>query len=237
MIDLNQMPLRKKWAFPEKAFYNKIVAKEKILKQTPAPPAVKKKFRDQIEKVRCTYELTSDRLNLEHSPEVPKILVLQLTARVPEPDLQVMEAMDRAFGVPVFFEIIHGPRIRCAASYRQRRAMAGHGDWVYSRFLFGEKFDINGPAQALPVVLSLNRLYEVLIRSLVPLVPGTGESLGCLVARWEEVCALEQEAAKLGGRIKKERQFNRKVELNRSLNQLKDRMEKISRYRKSVRSV
>jgi len=77
----------------------------------------------------------------------------------------------------------------------------------------------------LPVVLNMKALYEALLKDLIPLQPHRNESFQGLIDRAERISKLEREAIKLGNRIKKEKQFNRRVELNRTLNELKAEIE------------
>ena len=50
-----------------------------------------------------------------------------------------------------------------------------------------------------------------------------------MIKRFEDVQIKEREAMRLESRIKKEKQFNRKVELNRKLNDLKKEIEELKR--------
>jgi hypothetical protein len=63
----------------------------------------------------------------------------------------------------------------------------------------------------------------------VPVTARTEEPLRDLVARAEEVTAKEREVAKAEARLAKEKQFNRKVEINATLRQLKTELEQLSR--------
>jgi len=60
-----------------------------------------------------------------------------------------------------------------------------------------------------------------LLKDLIPIKPRKKESLNELVSRVDQLRVKEREAVKLENRIKKEKQFNRRVELNRTLNELK----------------
>jgi len=74
-------------------------------------------------------------------------------------------------------------------------------------------------------VLNMGALYQAFLKPLIPLAAKKNESLEDLVERAERLSRKTREAARLEGRIKKEKQFNRKVELNRSLNVIKKDMQ------------
>jgi hypothetical protein len=56
-----------------------------------------------------------------------------------------------------------------------------------------------------------------------------GEALYELVSRVDRLRVKERDAGRLESRIKKEKQFNRRVELNRKLNELKQEIKNLSK--------
>jgi hypothetical protein len=63
-------------------------------------------------------------------------------------------------------------------------------------------------------VLDLAGLYEQMLRRLIPVPPRPGESLRDHVERVNQIHAKETECRRLEGRLYRELQFNRKVEIN-----------------------
>jgi hypothetical protein len=81
----------------------------------------------------------------------------------------------------------------------------------------------------LPVVLNMGALYQAILQNLSPVPIRVEESLSDLVERVDQLHLKEREADKLTIRITKEKQFNRRVELNRILNKLKLKIEPLKR--------
>jgi hypothetical protein len=81
----------------------------------------------------------------------------------------------------------------------------------------------------LPVVLNMGALCQVFLKGLSPLSFRKGESLDSLVSRVDQLRVKEREVVKLANRIKKEKQFNRRVELNRMLNEIRAEIEDLKR--------
>src|SRR5690606_30517741 len=73
----------------------------------------------------------------------------------------------------------------------------------------------------LPAALDLGGLYEQLLQRLIPLPARPQETLAELVVRVEQAKAKQREVDKTSARLAKEKQFNRKVEINAHLRQLK----------------
>lgn len=209
----------KPYKFPQASQFNKIVAKEKIFQKTGVSSAAKSLFKKEIEQIRCIHELTEDSVNLKSSEAIPKILVLQLFLKKELIDVKVLSAIDKAFGVPVVFQLHWQKKIKYAACYR-RRNESDHSKWVFSEYFFSTWINTDGESDKLPIVLSLKKLYETILRQLLPIE--SKEPLNILIDRVEQIRKIEREAEKVAGRMKKEKQFNRKVEMNRELNELKD---------------
>ena len=218
-------PLR----FPERTTFNKIIAKEKIFQQSSASASIKRLFQKQVERIRCSYEMTAEKLNLKNDRSVPKILIIQIIARESIIlNRKIFETIDKAFGVPVIFEIHYKDKLRYCACYR-RRSESDKSKWVYSAYFESEDYIdcTDEDKRELPIVLNMSSLYEQLIKDFIPQSARTDENIRTLVSRASEIEIKEQEIIKLESRIKKEKQFNRKVELNGTLNELKQEITKL----------
>ena len=73
------------------------------------------------------------------------------------------------------------------------------------------------------------QLYVGLLQRVMPLPIRTGEALADWVARIERAGVLQREIERLQGRMGRERQFNRRVEMNGALRELKTELEHLSR--------
>ena len=81
----------------------------------------------------------------------------------------------------------------------------------------------------MPLALDLGNLYEQVLKRLIPLSARPLENLADLVARSEMVSSKQRDVDKTVSKLAKEKQFNRKVEINASLRQLKIELEQLSR--------
>ncbi|MDD5596463.1 MAG: DUF4391 domain-containing protein [Victivallaceae bacterium] len=220
--------LEKRIQFPKSAEYGKIVAKDKILSRANAATAIKKLFQSQIERIRCSHEITSEAVNLKNSPSVPKILIIQIISNVEKIDTKILQTIDKAFKVPLIFEIHCNRSIYYTACYR-RRNVADSSKWVLSEYFASDIIDSSSEAENMPLALDLETLYEKLIVEICPLNIRKNENICGLVERVEQSQKLEREISKLESRIKKEKQFNRRVELNNLLNEHKHKIETLKK--------
>lgn len=206
--------------FPVAAAFGRVIPKNRIYQHATPTTKVKNLFVQQIEKITWAYKLSSATINLPASDGVQEIQVFTISLRTGELSQDVLYAIDKAIPSPILFELKHGGKIRYAACYK-RPNEADKSKWVVSSYFQSGWIKNDGPASELPVVLGMGALYRSILAILSPLPLRKGEKLDSLVARVDLLRAKEWEAGKFQSRIKKEKQFNRRVELNRALNILK----------------
>lgn len=86
------------------------------------------------------------------------------------------------------------------------------------------------------MVLDLEALYERLLAPLMPFTARTGEGLQASVERMEQILSKRREIEKCEARLRKEKQFNRKVEINTELRNLRQELENLTRPLAAVAS-
>jgi hypothetical protein len=79
----------------------------------------------------------------------------------------------------------------------------------------------------MPLALDLGGLYEQVLHRLIPTPARAQESLADLVARVERVAVKQREVEKAASKLAKEKQFNRKVEINAELRKLKTELQEL----------
>ena len=80
----------------------------------------------------------------------------------------------------------------------------------------------------MPLALDLGALYEQLLQRLIPLPLRQNETLAELVTRVEHLRLKENEAQKITSKLAKEKQFNRKVEINAQLRAIRQELDNLT---------
>ena len=210
--------------FPRAAAFGRVLAKGKIYEHAAPGGKVKERFVKEVEKIIWSYKLSPATINLPACDGVEEIQIFTVVLKFGELSREVLHTIDKAIPSPILFALKYGGKIRYAASYK-RPSEADKNKWVVSGYFLSEWMKEDGPTSELPVVLNMGALYHALLTSLSPLACREGEKLNRLVARVDHWRVKAREAEKLTRRIKKEKQFNRRVELNRALNALKKEIE------------
>ncbi len=109
----------------------------------------------------------------------------------------------------------------CWRKIYKRPSEADTAKWVVNDYFESGWLPIETPRAPLPVVLNLEALYEHLLAPLMSYPARQGERLLQRVERMSMIRLKQREVEKCEGRIQKEKQFNRKVEINAELRELK----------------
>ena len=208
------------YKFPNSAKFDRVVSKSKIYEHAKPTSKVKELFVSQIEKITWSYKLSPATINLPASKEVQEIQVFTVSLRTAELSFEVLQTIDKAIPSPILFVLSYNGKYRYAAAYK-RPSEADKNKWVVSSYFQSEWMNDDTEKIELPVLLNMGALYQAFLKSLSPLSFRKCESLDSLVSRVDQLRVKERDAVKLENRIKKEKQFNRRVELNRTLNELR----------------
>ncbi len=216
------------FSYPKQAEFNRIVPKNKIYAHAEPSKRVKELFVSEVGEILWKYKLSPETTNLPARHGITEIQVFEIALRTPELDEAVLQAMDRAIPFPLLFQFTHGDQIRFAASYK-RPSEADSSKWVIEASFQAEPQPLAAERPPLPVALDLAGLYEHIVRRHIPLSPRAGESLADHVARFRAIEAKRRERQQLEARLGREKQFNRKVELNAAVRDLQSELNGLAR--------
>lgn len=220
------------FAWPKQAAFGRVVPKSKIYEHAAVSAALKERFVQQVEQINWAYKLAPETVNLPATPPVTEIHVLRLGLKGASLDHEVLKAIDRAIPFPLIFELVQGGRIKLVAAYKRPaqnpKSAADNSPWVVGSYFETHWQPESSPRQPLPVAMNLGVLYEKLMYHLSPLIPRPQEPLADLLERGEQVQAKQREIDRITSQLKREKQFNRKVELNAKLRRLKTEYTELS---------
>jgi hypothetical protein len=213
--------------YPKQAAFGRTLPKNKIYEHSGVTARVRELFVRQVEQIVWQYKLAPETINLPAKPEVPEIQVFAIQLKTPELNLEVLRCIDGAVQFPIIFELNFDGKTQVVAAYK-RPSETDTSQWVLSDYFATEWLPNDASRTAMPVALNLGGLYEQVLQKLIPLPARRQESLVDLVARVELATAKRREVEKTANKLAKEKQFNRKVEINASLRQLKIELEQLT---------
>jgi hypothetical protein len=208
-------------AYPKQAAFGRALPKNKIYEHSGANTRLKDLFVKQVDQIIWQYKLAPETINLPASYGVPEIQIFCIQLKTPELHADVLRCIDGAIPLPIVFELAFDGRTQVVAAHK-RPNEADASRWVLSDYFASDWLPMDSERTAMPVALHLGGLYEQLLHHLIPLPARPQETLAELVARVEQAQAKQREVDKTSARLVKETQFNRKVEINAQLRQLKN---------------
>lgn len=216
------------YSFPKSAEFGRVLPKSKIYEHASPTSKVKDLFVQEVEKIIWSYKLSPETINLLAKGFVKEIQIFTIALKTGDLKHTVLQVIDKVIPSPILYQLIFKNRIRYVAACK-RQNEADKSKWVVSSYFETDWMPDNTKRVVLPVVLDLGALYHTLLRSIIPLSARQNETFDEIVSRAEKLSIKEREAAQIAARLKKEKQFNRKVEINAELRNIKQEIEELNR--------
>lgn len=214
--------------YPKKAAFGRVLPKNKIYEHGSPSAAVKQLFVRQVEQIVWQHKLAPETVNLKPSRAVPEIQIFSIALKGDELKPEVLRCLDQAIPFPILFELRYEGKVKPIAAFK-RPSDADAMKWVISEYFYGDWVPAGTPRKPLPMVFDLEALYGHLLRSLMPFPARPAEGLQTQVERMELIRLKQLDLERCETRLHKEKQFNRKVEINAELRDLKQEIENLTR--------
>jgi hypothetical protein len=219
-------------AYPKQAAFGRVLPKNKIYEHSGANTRLKELFVEQVEQIVWQYKLAPETINLPARPGVPEIQIFSIQLKSTELHEDVLRCIDSAVQFPILFELNQGQgdqaKTQVVAAYK-RPSEADASRWVLSSYFATEWIPAATARTSIPLALDMAHLYAALLQRLMPLPARPQEALPDWIARVELAASKRREVDKTQAKLAKEKQFNRKVEINATLRRLKTELEQLSR--------
>jgi len=213
--------------YPASTLVERPVPKSKFQVNRRPSARIRDLLTRQVREIRWHAKLAPETVNLPATPRAPDIQVFRLLLKDAEVHPDLIDYLDKALPRPLIFQIeTEDGQIAHSIAYK-RPAEAGADRWVVgARFAsdFASRPDSFPP---LPAAVDLERLYAAHFAPILPLAGRSGEALSSWIERCERHRTLRRKVDQLAAKVRREKQFNRRVELNRELNQWRSELERI----------
>jgi len=223
------------YTYPKQAHFGKMIAKSKIYEYTNITTILKDKFVAQIDKITWQYKLAPETINLTATPTVPEIQIFDIRLKGNDVDEALLRVIDKAIPFPIIYQIHRGDEVKIKAAYK-RPSDADKSKWVIEAYVESDWMPEDTQKTALPIALDLSKLYEQILKALIPKELPVMETQGSMKEQMELIeliKAKERAYEKLRTKRDKEKQFNKKVKLNEELRILKNEIDKLKQNDKN----
>ena len=212
--------------YPQQAIFGKVLPKSKIYEFAKPSNAVKELFVKQVEQIIWEYKLSPETINIPPGEGVQEIQILKIQSKVPEIDAAVFRTIDEAIPSHIFYEVVVANKTKLIAAYK-RPNEADSSKWVTGTYFESDWVSNTAERTNIPIALNMGGMYALFLRSLMPVPALNGEALRGHAARLELLNSRNLELQKLKIKLLKEKQFNRKVEINSQIRLLQQKINEL----------
>ena len=206
--------------FPVSTEFNKRILKQKLYENLDVSPALRRVFADQIKLVYWRNKLAASTLNIAAGDTVTEVEIFEVRLNEPQLDEAVLKQIDKEIPYHILFILTCDCRVQAWIGYKEAAASGSnafkvsryyHTDWVPKDELH---LSIDG--------LNMDSVYESFVRQIAgdTLQSDSGGSLKEAIARDEKKKQLAKQIAALESKMRKEKQLNRRMEMNAKLKKL-----------------
>lgn len=200
------------FCYPAAALFGRTLPKNKIYERASVTPRLRQLFVEQVDAIIWQYKLAPETINLRPTASVPEIQIFRIRLRGSELAEDILHCLDTAIPSPLLFELEWEKRVQVRACFKQATAPEKAGGYFCSSW-----HEAGTPRRPLPLVLDMEALYAALLEPLAPWPRRGHEALPQWMQRLEAIADCERQMARLEARLRREKQFNKKIPLNREL--------------------
>lgn len=195
---------------PKECVVDKFIPKKIFYEKVNLSSSLKQEFVDKVDKIHWKYKISEDTLNISKTENVEEIEIFEITLKEKVDCKSIIKVITKNIPYIILFEICCNDEIQYAIK---------HNDDIYFTN-WNEKIDFNFDG------IDLNIVYENIIRS-VANISEQNNNINEELEKSKRISEIQKEMEKLERKMKAEKQFNRKVELNLELNKIKKELEEL----------
>lgn len=211
---------------PKTTEFNKRIPKQKFYENLDVSPALKKVFVDQVKTIYWRNKIATTTVNLAPGTDVTEIEIFEVKLNSQTLDEGMLRQMDKEIPYHILFILEYQKQYQAWIGYKEAAASGTaafkvnkyyHTDWMNEEDLLVK---VEG--------LNIDMVYENFVRQIAGdklQATEAGETLKESVARDEEMQMLKKQISVLQQKIRKEKQLNLQMKMNKELKILKKKLE------------
>ncbi|WP_168409007.1 DUF4391 domain-containing protein [Acinetobacter indicus] len=222
----------KLYKFPQQAKVDRLIPKNKFYEQGKANTKIEQLFVNQVENIRWAYKLASSTIHLQDQEDLKEIQIFRVKSRVEDLDVSILSFIDKLILTPIIFEVVYQDKVKVVATYK-RLNQADKTKAVIGQYYASEWLEDHDRIE-LPIYLKLADLYEHFIAQILPIASSKDQenddesvSIELQLQKSQQLESLQKQLDKLKSKLRTEKQFNRKVELNKHIHALESDLNKL----------
>lgn len=212
---------------PKSTEFNKRIPKQKFYENMDISPALKRIFVEQVRVIYWKNKIAPTTTNLDVGNDVTELEVFEVRLTSPVLDDSLLRQIDREIPYHILFLLEYQGKYQAWIGYKEAAA-SGNKAFKVKGYYHTEWF----AEDELPIKmegLNVDAVYENFVRQIAGDKLKTevaGESLKESVTREEQKQTLQKQIDNLKGKIRREKQLNKQMQMNTELKKLRKAMAK-----------
>ena len=202
---------------PNTTVVNKAIPKTKFYEKTKADSKLKQLFIDDIEQIIWKNKLSKDTINLDEGKKVKEIEIFEIILKQKKLSKDILKTIDKFIPYQILYILRFEDKIKFTIAYKDNNKN-NENIMVVDSYYESDWINENECNISLDLINSLDYVYNELIKSFIPReIPKNNIDIKYIVQNEKEIQILEKEIDKLEKTLRKEKQFNKKVEVKKIL--------------------
>jgi len=191
---------------PIGAFVNKFIAKTKFYEKVTLSSKLQKEFVDKIQKITWEYKLAESTIGITKTDTVTEIQIFEIELKEQVIPKKVLQVIDKTIPYQILYHFVFNESVAFGITLKENTSVE---NYYFSNWNEDILFDFTG--------IDLEKVYQKLVKAFIRNEAKTKSSFQEIIVGDKKIKTLESEIVSLENKISKEKQFNRKVEINKSL--------------------
>ena len=206
---------------PKSAIVNKFIAKSKFYEKAALSTRLQNEFINKIQRITWKYKLAESTIGISKTEAVTEIQIFEIELKEQSIPKNVLKVIDKAIPYQILYVFSYKDDFAFGITLKDGTHKENYyfSDWNEKK-----QFDFSG--------IDLEAVYQKLIKAFIKLETQQYTEFNEIIEFDNKLQALKTEIKTLQNKIKKEKQFNRKVDMNKILLQKKNELKKLVKEKK-----
>ena len=191
---------------PKEAFVNKFIAKAKFYEKANLNAKLQKEFVDKVQRITWMYKLAESTIGISKTEMVTEIQIFEIELKELKIPKNLLKIIDKSIPYQILYRFINCDNIAYGITLKEHTSVE---NYYFSGWNTDITFEFSG--------VDLEKVYQKLVKAFICDDGRRQESFSDIIDVDNKIKALETEISTLENSISKEKQFNRKVEMNKTL--------------------
>ena len=206
---------------PKSTEFNKRIPKQKFYENLSVTPALKRVFVDQIKVIYWRNKVAATTMNLAVGDIVTEVEVFEVKLLSPQLEVSVLRQIDKEIPYHIVFLLEYDGKYQAWTAFKEAACSGNNafkvGTYYHTEWLAESELPLKVDG------LNIDKVYENFVRQIAgdALQAENTESLKEAVVGDNRRQELRRQISVLQQKLRKERQFNKQVEINQQIKNLK----------------